>query len=244
MGRFSWAVLGLALVGLVRAQDAAAILDKAIKAHGGEEKLSKIKAATWKAKGTIYGTGDPTDFTGEWAMQFPDKVRFTFESVYSGVPIKEVRVLHGDKGWLKLNRDDTFELDKDVLTESRRQLAVQWLATLLPLRDKAFTLTVVPETKVGDRAAVGIEAAKDGAKARLYFDKEKGLLLRFEAPVKDARTGKDVKQETLYEDYRDVSGVQKAMKLTVRRDGKKFLEQEIADFKLLDKLPDSTFAKP
>jgi outer membrane lipoprotein-sorting protein len=247
MQRLSWVMVGLVLVGAARAQsDPAAILDAAIKAHGGEAKLSKVKAASWTAKGSIYGTGDPTPYTGEWALQFPSKLRVTINSDFNGVPVTQVRVVNGDKGWLKRNRDDAFELEKDEVAADKKQIGVQWLATLLPLRDKAYALTTVAETKIGDRPAVGIEvASKDGPKGvRLYFDKEKGLLLRFESPVKDPKTGKEVKQETLYENYKEVGGIQKAMKITVRRDGRKFLEQEISEFKPLEKMAESTFAKP
>ena len=56
-----------ALSGPVRAadpqQDAIAIVDKAIKALGGEEKLSKVKAVSWKAKGTITFMGNDNPIT-------------------------------------------------------------------------------------------------------------------------------------------------------------------------------------
>lgn len=246
MRRTLSAVVILLLAGASHAQeDAAAILEKGIQAHGGEAKLAKVKAATWRAKGTIYGAGDPTPYTGEWALQFPAQARVILEMEINGVPIKHIRVLDRDKGWIKQNRDDAYELDDDLLTEDRRQVGLQWLATLLPLRDKAFTLTTLPETKIDGTAAVGIKAtAKDRPDVRLYFDKEKGLLLRFESPVKDPKTGKDIRQEILYSDYKEVDGVQKAMKMTIRREGKKYLEQEIADFRLKDKIDDRTFGKP
>jgi hypothetical protein len=46
-----------ALAGPGRPQDsddARALIDRAIKAHGGADKLAKHKAETWKAKGTMY----------------------------------------------------------------------------------------------------------------------------------------------------------------------------------------------
>jgi hypothetical protein len=42
---------------LVRADDqsaAEALIDKAVQAMGGETKLAKLRAATWKAKGTFH----------------------------------------------------------------------------------------------------------------------------------------------------------------------------------------------
>lgn len=246
MRRFLGVVAILVLTSPVFAQaDAAAILETAIKAHGGEAKLAKIKAATWTVKGTVYGSGDPTDYTEEWAIQFPSQFRVTLETDYNGIPITQVNVLNGEKGWFKRNKDETVEKDKDEIAADRRQMTIQWLATLLPLRDKAYTLTALPDTKVGDRAAVGIQAVtKDMPEVRLYFDKEKGLLLRLEFSVKVPGSSKEVKQEVLYENYSEVGGIQKAMKHTIRRDGKKFREQEISGFKLLDRLSAQSFEKP
>jgi outer membrane lipoprotein-sorting protein len=228
----------LVLAGMTRAQDdPAAILEKAIKAHGGEAKLAKIKGAKWKAKGKIFGTGDPAEYNGEWEVQFPSKYRMAFDTEFNGVPIKRIRVLNGDKGWTRDNKDDTQDLGAATIAEDKRQLTVQWLATtLLPLRDKAFTLTALKPA--GLRAVT-----KDGPDVKLYFDKDKGLLQRYESMVKES-VGKEVKQEVTYDDYKEVDGIQKAMKVTIRRDGKKFLEQEITDFKLLDKPDDRVFAKP
>src|SRR5262245_52767058 len=114
MGRSGWVVVGLLLVGVARAQtDPAAILEQAIKAHGGEAKLAKIKAANWSAKGSIYGTGDPTPYTGEWSLQFPSQLRVAINTDFNGVPVSQVRVVNGEKGWLKRNRDDAFDLTKD-----------------------------------------------------------------------------------------------------------------------------------
>src|SRR5258706_9762575 len=44
-----------------RADDANAVIDKAIKALGGEEQLAKVKAAAWKSKGTITFQGNDNE---------------------------------------------------------------------------------------------------------------------------------------------------------------------------------------
>jgi hypothetical protein len=70
------------LVGPARADDAAdakATVDKAIKAHGGEEKLSKFKGETWTGKGTYYGMGDGLPFSAHFALQWPERFRMEVE---------------------------------------------------------------------------------------------------------------------------------------------------------------------
>src|SRR5690349_8007808 len=91
------ALLALALwsglSGSVRAADAkdvTPILDKAIKALGGPEKLGKIKAATWKTKGTITFMGADNETSGQITVQGLDHYRQDFEGMFNGNTFKAV----------------------------------------------------------------------------------------------------------------------------------------------------------
>src|SRR5262245_45228358 len=50
------------------------VIDKAIKAHGAD-KADKKKAHTFKIKGTVHVMGMDLEFTGDYQVQDPDKVR-------------------------------------------------------------------------------------------------------------------------------------------------------------------------
>src|SRR5262245_12954010 len=56
--------------------EAKAILDKAIKAHGGADKLSKVKGQTWKVKGEMVAGDQAMKYTGEYAYAAPKSFRF------------------------------------------------------------------------------------------------------------------------------------------------------------------------
>ena len=47
--------------------------------------------------------------------------------------------------------------------------------------------------------------------------------------------GKEATQETLYRDYQDVQGAKIAMKITINRDGKKYVEGENSELKAVEK---------
>jgi hypothetical protein len=243
-------VLGVALgvAGLARADeqaDAEALLDKGIKALGGEANLTKFKAATWKGKGKIHFGDETADFTGEWALQAPDQFRVALEVTGKQAAFKQVRVLNGDKGWKKDDNEETTELPKETLAEEKKNMHAHWVATLVPLKDKALKLAPLPEGKVGDRPVVGIKVTgPDKREFRLFLDKDTGLPLKSEWTVRNLGSAKEVTQEVTYADYKEVEGIKRAMKLTVQRDGKPFAEQEISDFKPAEKLDDKTFAKP
>src|SRR5438034_11324562 len=91
-------MLLLAVTSLVRTDDAnpaRAVIDKAIRATGGEAKLSKLKAATWKGKGTISIMGTEVEFTGDWALQAPEQARANVSVDIGGMTFKLVRVVNG-----------------------------------------------------------------------------------------------------------------------------------------------------
>jgi outer membrane lipoprotein-sorting protein len=230
--------LVLAFSGALRAEEPKEIIDKAIKAAGGEEKLAKFNARTWAAKGTYYGAGDGTAYTAEYAVQLPDKMRVEIKNVFT-------MVLNGDKGWMKMG-DNAEEMNADQLTEQKENAHAGYVATLLPLKDRAYTLTALGDSKVGDRAVVGVKVSSKGHRdVNLYFDKDTNLLAKGEWTVKAMEEGgKEVTQETLYSDYKDVDGTKFPMKVVLNRDGKKYVESENSDVKAVEKLDDSLFGKP
>src|SRR5438128_4564344 len=80
--------------------DAKGIIDKAIKATGGEDKLAKYKAATWKGKGKINLMGNEIEFTADAAVQPPKQSRSRIEADFNGMKFERTQVVNGDKGWV------------------------------------------------------------------------------------------------------------------------------------------------
>jgi hypothetical protein len=227
------------------AREATAILDRAIKALGGEEKLSKIKAATWKAKGKINFGGMDSDSTSTATVQGLEHSRNEFSGEFGGMQINGVLVLAGDKAWRKFG-DMQQALDKDQVANTRRNLYLQIIPmTLVPLKDKSFKVEVAKEEKVDGKLAAGLKiTGPDGKDFRLYFDKQSGLPIKQVATVAGFMGGGEVTQETTYSDYKEMGGIKKATRIRVHRDGEKFLDQEITEFRVLDKVDPKTFAEP
>ena len=249
MKRFRSVVLALALVSVpglsARGDDheANAVLDKAIKAIGGEAKLGKAVALTWKANGRSVNDGNANAFTNETSVQGLDQLRMEWQGEIDGNQVKGLTVLNGDKGWRK-NGDDFRELDGDRLANHKRNLYLLVVPiTLVPLKGKAFKIEQAGEDKVGDKPTAVLKVmGPDGKDFNLYFDKNSGLLVKLSVRV--SAQGREFTQETTFEEYKDFDGIKKATKIERRRDGEKLLEQEITAFKVLDKLAPETFAEP
>ncbi len=247
VGTLLSAVLVLGSSGVLRAadaKDATAILDKAIKALGGEEKLSKVKAVTWKSKGKLTFGDNESPFTAQTTVLGLDRYRGEFEGEFGGNSIKGVTVLAGDKGWRKFG-DMGAEMDKDALANEKRSVYLQVLpALVVPLKGKDFKVEAAGEEKVGDKPAAVVKVVgPDGKDFKLFFDKESGLPVKLVAKV-IGFTGDEFTQETTFADYKDFEGIKRATKINSKRDGKKFVEQDISDFKVLDQVKAELFAEP
>jgi outer membrane lipoprotein-sorting protein len=216
-------------------KEATAIIDKAVKALGGEEKLSKIKGMSWKSKGTFTFGENESHFTGKSTVSGADRLRTDFEGDFGGGVI----VVNGDKGWRKIG-DNKVAIEGDGLVSEKRNLIP---ATILPLKDKKYKLSIAAEETIDGKAAVGVKVAgPDKKDFTLYFDKQSGLPVRMVAMVEFM--GMEFTQETNYSDYKEADGIKKAMKTTVKNNGQKFLSIELSDVKVLDKVDDKDFSEP
>jgi hypothetical protein len=240
-------VVVTALVAPARAADdaqAAAVLDKAIKALGGEEKLAKAKTVNWKAKGSINFGDNENPFTSETTMQGLDHMRGEFEADFGGQMFKGVTVVAGDKGWRKF-ADMSTEMDRDALENEKRMMYLQYTAaTLVPLKQKEFTLQSAADEQVAGKPAAAIKVTgPDKKDFTIYFDKQTGLPVKQVAKV-TGFMGEEFTQESTYDGYKDFDGIKKATKIEAKRDGQTFIKQEISDFKVLEKADAATFSEP
>jgi hypothetical protein len=221
------------------------LLAKALKAHGGEKKLARYKAVSWQFKGKLYALGGTTDYTADWLIRPPGQTKAAVNVEINGQTVAVVRVLNKDKGWLKVN-ERTVAMSKDQLAEVKDQNYNFWVATLVPLRDKAFKLSPVGEVKIGKRDAVGMKVTRKGYRdINLYFDKKTGMLLKTETFIKDPDAGKEVSEHWFFQEYKKVEGIQLPAKVKIERDGKKYVDvEETTEIKPEEKVQDSEFDKP
>ena len=219
------------------------VLDKAIKALGGQEKLAKANAFTWKAKGKVTIEGNENEFHGESTVQGIDHFHSTFEGEFNGNPFKALTVLSGGKGWRKFGEIQEMEPDA-IKNEKRVVYLVVVPMTILPLKSMDFKVQAAADEKINDKPVATLKVTgPDGKDFTLSFDKDTGLPVRTVATVA-GWMGDEYVQEVHYSDYRDFDGLKRPTKVLVKRDGEPFVSYEITEFKVLDKVPAETFAEP
>jgi hypothetical protein len=237
--------LAWGLYGQGQDNESRAIIDKAIKAHGGAKKLAAVKAIQTKGKGKIYQPME-IPFTLDLSVQPPDKLKLNLNIDINNMNIPIVQVFDGKKGWASV-MGMVKELEADEIKEAKNQFHVEKVTSLIALtKDKSYKLSPLGEAKVGDREAVGVQVTqKDQRDVNLYFDKKTHMLLKAEYRALDPFSKQEVAQEKLYQDYKDVGGFKTPGRLVVNNDGKKFMVIEITETTPMETPFDaSVFAKP
>jgi hypothetical protein len=227
--------------------DVSTLLDKAIKAHGGQDNLRKYPAVLLRGTGKLYTRGEEVAFNGAWAVQGRSQACFTMEYKIKNIQFKAVTVTNGSEAWFSLN-DVLLEVTKDDLTARKDALYAEWVTRLFPLKEKdqSFKVARLGELKIGDKPAVGINVSKKGHRdIHLFFDKSSGLLLKSACRVKDARVSdQEFLQENYYHDYKVVRGNRYASKLLAHKDGKLLMEIVLMEIQPKEKLDQGLFSKP
>lgn len=221
-----------------------ALLQKAIKAHGGKDWLTSEKGVITKSKGTLEVMGLNLAFTQENSLQLPKQFKEELMLDVNGKKVPVISVFDGGKGWIKADGKDVEVTDK-ILEEFKEALYLGHISTLIPLTTKDFDLSHLGEVKIHDKPALGVKVKSKGHRdVNLFFDKENGLVVKTERQIVDPMTGNELQEERFVDEFQEIDGHKVAKKVTVNRDGKKFIEAEVIEVKFVDKLDASVFAKP
>jgi hypothetical protein len=231
--------------GVADGENAKAVIDKAIKAQGGAEKLSQFKAGRFKARGTLTMRGQELPLTLETVYQLPDKYKTVMQFDVQGNKIVVTQVLDGDKGWMS-GPGKTLDLEGKLLNAFKEEFYAANVEMLVPLlKEKGYTLSGLKEIQVSGKPAVGVKVAAKGHRdIELYFDKGSSLPVKTIRTTFDAETMKEATAEVLYSDAKEFDGITSPTKMVVNQDGKKLMELKLIEFKKLDKLDPKEFTRP
>jgi hypothetical protein len=222
---------------------AKAVLDAAIRSHGGAAELAKTALVTRQARGVMSLFGQEVAFTDELVLQLPERIRWTLDAVGSGQKTRLLLIVNREKGWQSIG-GSVVDIDKDRLAELHEEAYVMWLSFLLPfIKDDSFSVAPIPPGDVDGRPAAGVLVTPKGRPdAKLYFDKRSGLLVKIARRAKEA--GLAVEKEYVYRAHKPFEGVQLPTKYLELTNGKKFVEVTAISYKFLRTVGDSTFARP
>jgi hypothetical protein len=220
------------------------IIEKAIRAHGGQDRLKGLSGFTYKTR-TVYEKG-PT-WSYEYAFEAPLRYRSCVGTGAEG-KIASIVVVDGNQGWLKSGAAETTAYPPTFL-DTMKKFTIPYLGprSMLRLLDRQKNrqchFSTVAECTIDGHQAVGVRMKlQDGPQETWYFDKETGLLLKEESSTRRFES-EDILYTTTYEDYKTFDGFPMARKIASYQDGKLTSTRELIEFKVGTPDP-AAFAKP
>jgi len=219
------------------------VVAEAIKAHGGEDALAKLRAVVRKSAGQVTVSGKEVPFAEEHTAQLPERCRRETELRAGAQKLLVLVVVNGDKGWQSAG-GAVIDVGAARLKELREDAYAQWLTTLLPLKtDASLRLAPLPEAKVNGEPALGVKVSSKGhADVNLYFEKKSRLLVKSERQASEG--GDTVVKEETFSGYKEFDGVKLPTRVVQTVGGKKFSDTTEAAYKFPSKLEEATFGKP
>jgi serine/threonine protein kinase len=219
-----------------------AILDKAITAHGGLANLAKFPAEKWKFRSLANTGANSLPTRGQSFYELSGKSRVV--NWNSEGAVIRIEVLNGDTGWIKEN-GITRAMSAEELAEAKEGAYANTFSWLFPLKEKSVSLSPLGEMLVEGRPAVGLLVSRSGYRdTKLFFDEERGWLVKVERPVKDDQSRQLVNQELFASQYRKIEGIWYPHRMKIMRDGKLHLDVRISEYQRKEKLDDGLLAKP
>jgi hypothetical protein len=221
-----------------------AIIDKAVRALGGESKLKQIKAYSSTAKGKLHIGGTENPFTTKEISEGLNRYRQDLDAEFNGEKMKIITVVDGEKGWAKAG-DQGQEFDQDKLANAKRTIyLVAVSSNPLLLKEKGFKYEAAPDEKCeGKEAACLKGTGPDGKDFKILFDKETGLPVMVSGKIANF-TGEEVTQDVIYKGYKDFDGYKTPSKISIKHNGEQIIEGDVVEFKRLDKVDPKTFSNP
>ena len=227
-------------VGAVNAQEGAkamALVDQAIAAKGGLEKLRGIK--TILAKQTLVNqvsngqvTSDSTNY-----IEYPSRFRVETQTPTGLV----VQGFDGTQSWMKDSRG-IHDAPESVARDARASLRRETVALLLAAKDGTLTPRALPDVRdASGKVSHALElSARDLNPVILYVDPASGLITK-QTFVADAPNRPLVEEE--FSDYRAIDGVQVAFR-AVRKVGDLNVERRVSEIKINPVVDPSIFKRP
>jgi hypothetical protein len=213
-----------------RPEDAAkaiALLDRAIAAKGGLEKLRGIK--TIVAKQTLANMGAATETVNY--IEYPDHFRIEAGGTVQG--------FDGTQAWA---RDQRGVHDLPTAREARASLRRDVVALLLAAKAGTLNVRLLPDVKDAEgHLSHALEVSgRDLNPIVLYIDPQTSLVAK-QAFGADGPTFTLVEEQ--FSDYRTVGGVQIAYKAT-RKVGDRSVDRTVSDVKINESIDPALFKRP
>ena len=206
------------------ADDAKAILAKALEASGGLDALKRARVLNWRGRATIYAAGRQIRIEGRWVIEPPDRARVTTWEVDKGEASARRLIVDGDSGLMERDGKST-PMPAEMLANEREQFYLYSVLKLTGLLEPDVKLAAIRE-----KESDGLDIVRSGRPAvKIFFD-EAGRPTNMRVMVSDPRTREPVQEDLQFEGVIESEGVRWPRRIRILQAGALFFDLEITEF--------------
>lgn len=226
--------------------EAKAIIDRAIKAVGGAEKIASFPAGKVKASGKFFMGPQTVEFKQESSHQLPDMIRERSEFTQDG---KKVIVEMLYDGSIPVILMDGKPVEANKLAAYKKSMSqsvhLMNVSRFITLSDPKYKLSVLEERQIEGKNCQGVKVDADGQEPiKIYFDKATGLPVSMELNKFDPNKETSVLEERRLVEFMDVNGIKVAKKAKLLQNGNVQVELTVNEVEYVKSLDKTIFKKP
>jgi zinc protease len=214
------------------------LLDRAIAAKGGLEKLRAIKRLTVKTTTSMAAPSGRVQAEATTYLEYPNHVR-----VETRLPdLLTVQVYDGEHAWVR-DPQGVHEVPEPFVRDLQTSLRRDAIALLLAADQGTISARALPETKDDSGNVLQpLELSGTGLEPVILYINPTTSLIAKQSYVAGG-AGQPLIEE-IFSDYRLVDGVQVAYAATVRRGGQQMLERHVNQIDINSPFDSALFTRP
>jgi RNA polymerase sigma factor (sigma-70 family) len=224
-------------------REAHEVVERAIRAAGGREKVAALKAAAWTV---VWNPTADTERRQHCTALGYDRYRMEAEHPQNGELVRTLYLVNRNAGWRRDSKGSVVEFPQTALLANKERLYAQRVGELLTLlQGNEVVLTLAGTLDLGVRRLARIRVEqRERPTVHLDFDRDTGLLHRSEMALTPRADGVRSTLVYTFEEYREFDGLKHHTRLTLQLDEEPAVVWHIRDFRLLDQIDEQLFARP
>jgi hypothetical protein len=231
-------------------EQARAVVERAVAAHGGAERLERLRLARvtyrfqgWVTDSVVKPGRVEWDVTVTETYDLPDRMKKQIKGRIDRDAGELLWVARPDGYWVWSPRVEPKFMEKTKDAEDLER-PFQLLEDLAFHDEFIWTLTDDPAEQRPGKTAVRCRVEAEDRGRVFYFDTQTGLLGGIRSREYVRTFGREALAETWMADHKEAGGLQLPHKMVMRHDGEQTAEVTIREVTLLDEADDQLFAVP
>ena len=215
------------------------LVDRAVRAKGGLEKMRSIKTVRATVTMTVAGPDGPVDLPAVTSIRYPGAFRVEAETPAGPL----VQVFNSGSFWVRDRQRGVYEPPQKFADDMRANVQRDALRLLLGLADGKVPARRIADLDSGGRTFQALEVGGDGMRPLTLLIEPSTALVRMMRYTTETGPAPEPTEEE-FSDYRNVDGIQVPFTTVVRRSGQQVLRRVVKSVEFNVPLDPALFTKP